>query len=114
SAPATSHHHDLVWGEGRSSMCAPNETLSSTFATRGSLPCTIRSRYWLRYTQVISSCWTISDALCHDQDMDYLYLIMEYVPGGDMMTILMKFDTFTEEQTKYVHLALGLGESFAS
>jgi serine/threonine protein kinase len=46
--------------------------------------------------------------------MDYLYLIMEYVPGGDMMTILMKFDTFTEEQTKYVHLALGLGESFAS
>lgn len=35
------------------------------------------------------------------QDMDYLYLIMEYVPGGDMMTILMKFDTFTEEQTKF-------------
>jgi protein-serine/threonine kinase len=56
----------------------------------------------------------LSDPLCHDQDMDYLYLIMEYVPGGDMMTILMKFDTFTEEQTKYVRLALGLGYSFAS
>jgi hypothetical protein len=39
-------------------------------------------------------------------------LIMEYVPGGDMMTILMKFDTFTEEQTRYIHL-LFLASSFS-
>jgi protein-serine/threonine kinase len=35
------------------------------------------------------------------QDANYLYLIMEYVPGGDMMTQLIKYDTFTEEQTRF-------------
>lgn len=35
------------------------------------------------------------------QDTSYLYLIMEYVPGGDMMTQLIKYDTFTEDQTRF-------------
>lgn len=35
------------------------------------------------------------------QDASYLYLIMEFVPGGDMMTHLIKYDTFTEEQTRF-------------
>jgi serine/threonine protein kinase len=35
------------------------------------------------------------------QDPHNLYLIMEYVPGGDMMTQLIKYDTFTEEQTRF-------------
>lgn len=35
------------------------------------------------------------------QDKDYLYLIMEFVPGGDMMTHLIKYDTFTEEDTRF-------------
>ncbi|KAE8665553.1 serine/threonine-protein kinase CBK1-like isoform X2 [Hibiscus syriacus] len=30
------------------------------------------------------------------QDAEYLYLIMEYLPGGDMMTLLMRKDTLTE------------------
>ncbi|XP_043720061.1 serine/threonine-protein kinase tricornered isoform X2 [Telopea speciosissima] len=30
------------------------------------------------------------------QDADYLYLIMEYLPGGDMMTLLIREDTLTE------------------
>jgi len=35
------------------------------------------------------------------QDQNYLYLVMEYVPGGDMMTWLIKLDIFSEEQTRF-------------
>lgn len=38
------------------------------------------------------------------QDAKYLYLIMEFLPGGDMMTLLMKDDTFTEDATRF-HIA---------
>jgi len=35
------------------------------------------------------------------QDDRKLYLVMEYLPGGDLMTILMKYDILTEEQTRF-------------
>ncbi|KAK2715449.1 serine/threonine-protein kinase tricornered-like [Artemia franciscana] len=35
------------------------------------------------------------------QDPINLYLIMEFLPGGDMMTLLMKKDTLSEEQTQF-------------
>ncbi|KAF3816248.1 hypothetical protein GH733_014421 [Mirounga leonina] len=35
------------------------------------------------------------------QDKRNLYLIMEFLPGGDMMTLLMKKDTLTEEETQF-------------
>lgn len=35
------------------------------------------------------------------QDAQFLYLIMEFVPGGDMMTHLIKYDTFNEEVTRF-------------
>lgn len=35
------------------------------------------------------------------QDADYLYLIMEYLPGGDMMTLLMREETLTEMVAKF-------------
>eukprot|EP01100_Stratorugosa_tubuloviscum_P001005 TRINITY_DN1224_c0_g1_i1.p1 TRINITY_DN1224_c0_g1~~TRINITY_DN1224_c0_g1_i1.p1 ORF type:complete len:511 (-),score=212.74 TRINITY_DN1224_c0_g1_i1:67-1599(-) len=35
------------------------------------------------------------------QDTKYLYLIMEYIPGGDMMTMLIKYDTFSEDWTRF-------------
>lgn len=35
------------------------------------------------------------------QDTHYLYLVMEFLPGGDLMTMLMKKDTFTEDETKF-------------
>ncbi|XP_032816022.1 serine/threonine-protein kinase 38-like [Petromyzon marinus] len=35
------------------------------------------------------------------QDPKNLYLIMEFLPGGDMMTLLMKKDTLTEEETQF-------------
>ncbi|KAF8269013.1 kinase-like domain-containing protein [Lactarius quietus] len=33
------------------------------------------------------------------QDSRYLYLIMEFLPGGDLMTMLMKYDVFSEDVT---------------
>lgn len=35
------------------------------------------------------------------QDQTYLYLIMEYVPGGDMMSLLIKKDILTEAETRF-------------
>lgn len=35
------------------------------------------------------------------QDPVNLYLIMEFLPGGDMMTMLMRFDIFDEETTRF-------------
>jgi serine/threonine kinase 38 len=38
---------------------------------------------------------------CSFQDDDFLYLVMEYLPGGDMMTWLINKETFSEEETKF-------------
>ncbi|XP_044464545.1 serine/threonine-protein kinase 38-like isoform X1 [Mangifera indica] len=35
------------------------------------------------------------------QDAEYLYLIMEYLPGGDMMTLLMREETLTESVARF-------------
>jgi len=38
------------------------------------------------------------------QDPKFLYLIMEFLPGGDMMSLLIHYDTFSEDDTRY-HIA---------
>ena len=35
------------------------------------------------------------------QDANYLYLVMEYVPGGDLMNLLIKRGTFTEPEARF-------------
>lgn len=35
------------------------------------------------------------------KDEKHLFLVMEFVPGGDLMTLLMKKDILTEEQAKF-------------
>ncbi|KIM46160.1 hypothetical protein M413DRAFT_16893 [Hebeloma cylindrosporum] len=35
------------------------------------------------------------------QDTSHLYLIMEFLPGGDLMTMLIKYDTFSEDVTRF-------------
>ncbi|XP_038988535.1 serine/threonine-protein kinase tricornered-like [Phoenix dactylifera] len=38
---------------------------------------------------------------CSFQDQEFLYLIMEYLPGGDMMTLLMRKDILTEDEARF-------------
>ncbi|KAH0469015.1 hypothetical protein IEQ34_002247 [Dendrobium chrysotoxum] len=49
--------------------------------------------------EVDSAC--IVKLYCSFQDDEYLYLIMEYLPGGDMMTLLMRKDTLTEDEAMF-------------
>ncbi|XP_047172775.1 serine/threonine-protein kinase 38-like [Vigna umbellata] len=49
--------------------------------------------------EVDSNC--IVKLYCSFQDAEYLYLIMEYLPGGDMMTLLMRKDTLTEDEARF-------------
>ncbi|KAE8679642.1 Detected protein of confused Function [Hibiscus syriacus] len=35
------------------------------------------------------------------QDDEFLYLIMEYLPGGDMMTLLMRKDILTDDEARF-------------
>jgi len=35
------------------------------------------------------------------QDETHLYMVMEFMPGGDLMSLLMKEDTFSEEVTRF-------------
>ncbi|KAJ8899519.1 hypothetical protein K2173_018493 [Erythroxylum novogranatense] len=49
--------------------------------------------------EVDSNC--IVKLYCSFQDDEYLYLIMEYLPGGDMMTLLMRKDTLTDDEARF-------------
>ena len=44
--------------------------------------------------------WIVS-LICSFQDDKFLYLVMEYLPGGDLMTLLMKKDILTEREAKF-------------
>lgn len=35
------------------------------------------------------------------QDDDYLYLVMDFLPGGDLMNLFMVKDTLTEDETRF-------------
>ncbi|MFS7926222.1 putative protein kinase AGC-NDR family [Helianthus anomalus] len=49
--------------------------------------------------EVVSNC--IVKLYCSFQDEEYLYLIIEYLPGGGMMTLLMGKDTLTEDEARF-------------
>ncbi|RAL43455.1 hypothetical protein DM860_012596 [Cuscuta australis] len=49
--------------------------------------------------EVDSNC--IVKLYCSFQDEEYLYLIMEYLPGGDMMTLLMRKDILTDDEARF-------------
>ena len=43
----------------------------------------------------------IVDLKASFQEDDYLYLVMEFLPGGDFMNLLIKKDKLTEEEAKF-------------
>lgn len=47
-----------------------------------------------------SNIWTI-DLKCSFQDDEFLYLVMEYLPGGDLMNMLIKKDIFSVEEARF-------------
>lgn len=47
-----------------------------------------------------SNNWII-DLKCSFQDDEFLYLVMEYLPGGDLMNMLIKKDIFSLEEAKF-------------
>lgn len=44
--------------------------------------------------------WIVSLYYSFQDDL-YLYLIMEFLPGGDLMTMLIKYDVFSEDITRF-------------
>ena len=48
----------------------------------------------------IKSPWIV-DLKASFQEGDYLYLVMEYVPGGDFMNLLIKKDVLNEQHAKF-------------
>lgn len=44
--------------------------------------------------------WIVDLKFSFQDDM-YLYLVMEYLPGGDLMTLLMNKDILTEEESRF-------------
>ncbi|KAL9992038.1 putative protein kinase AGC-NDR family [Helianthus debilis subsp. tardiflorus] len=69
----------------------------SEMLRRGQVEHVIAERNLL--AEVDSNC--IVKLYCSFQDEEYLYLIMEYLPGGDMMTLLMRKDTLTEDEARF-------------
>ena len=43
----------------------------------------------------------IVELKCSFQDEKYLYLVMEYLQGGDLMTLLMEKEIFSEEMSRF-------------
>ena len=44
--------------------------------------------------------WVVN-LICSFQDSENLYLLMEFLPGGDLMTLLIDRDIFSEEMTRF-------------
>ena len=48
----------------------------------------------------VKSPWIVELKASFQED-DYLFLVMEYLPGGDLMNLLIKKDIFTENEAKF-------------
>lgn len=47
------------------------------------------------------SCRWLVKLIYSFQDVNNLYFVMEYLPGGDLLSLLIQYDTFPEQMTKF-------------
>ena len=47
------------------------------------------------------SCRWLVKLIYSFQDLNHLYFVMEYCPGGDLLSLLIQFDTFPEEMARF-------------
>jgi len=78
-------------------VCAMKKLKKSEMLRRGQVEHVKAERNLL--AEVDSNC--IVKLYFSFQDEDHLYLIMEYLPGGDMMTLLMRKDILTEDEARF-------------
>jgi len=50
--------------------------------------------------EAIDNEWVVT-LYCSFQDITYLYLLMEYLPGGDLLSLMIKQETFNETQVRF-------------
>ncbi|MCQ2816042.1 MAG: protein kinase, partial [archaeon] len=60
----------------------------------------IHTRNEQQFLSKVKSPWIV-DLKASFQEGDYLFLVMEYLPGGDMMNLLIAKDIFTEEEARF-------------
>ena len=65
----------------------------------------IHARNEQLFLSKVKSPWIV-DLKVSFQEGEYLYLVMEYLPGGDLMNLLIKKDIFTENEAKFYMMEL--------
>ena len=60
----------------------------------------IHARNEQLFMSKVKSPWIVELKASFQED-DYLYLVMEYLPGGDFMNLLIKKDILTEDEAKF-------------
>ena len=53
-----------------------------------------------QFISKVKSIWIVELKASFQED-DYLYLVMEYLPGGDLMNLLIKKDILTESEARF-------------
>ena len=60
----------------------------------------IHTRNEQQFLSKVKSEWTVELKASFQED-DFLYLVMEFLPGGDLMNLLIKKDIFTEDEARF-------------
>merc|ERR1719473_1119154 len=55
---------------------------------------------WMVQSEADGNAWLVKLHFCF-QTQEHVYLVMDYVPGGDMMGLFMRLDTLPEAQARF-------------